>query len=205
LIGPISRSSLDRETIDPQGARQSKCRCSFALMRSASEEALSAFLIYLPQTTKPALGSWLADTFPPRCQPSRINCAAHFASRAAFWFPSPADTIDPFIKICRACANFSGSYSFASSARPGTMARMFARWIVAARRTGLSALDSNKTLMKEHPSKDFLWNQPPNTSKIASRRASGSMRGVLFPIPTNRGSIPFLADQETRSQAQLWS
>ena len=45
--------------------------------------------------------------------------------------------------------------------------------MLAARRTGLSALDSNKTLMKEHPSKDFLWNQPSNTSKIASRRASG--------------------------------
>jgi len=112
-------------------------------------------------------------TFPSRCQPSRINCAAHFASRAAFRFPSPADTIDPFINICHACANLSGSCSFASSARPRTIARIFARWMVAARRTGLSALDSNKTLMKEHPSKDFLWNQPSNTSKIASRRASG--------------------------------
>src|SRR5271170_2616279 len=44
-----------------------------------------------------------------RSQPDRINSAAYFASRAAFRFPSPADTIEPFISMCHTCANFSGS------------------------------------------------------------------------------------------------
>ena len=70
-----------------------------------------------------------------RFQPLRISCAAYLASRAAFRFPSPAETIDPFINICQTCANFSGSCKFASSARPRTIARIFARWMAAAWRT----------------------------------------------------------------------
>jgi hypothetical protein len=67
-----------------------------------------------------------------RFQPFRTNRAAHLASSAAFRFPSPADTIEPFINMCHICANFSGSRKFASSAKPRTIARIFARWIAAA-------------------------------------------------------------------------
>src|SRR6266481_8331654 len=108
-----------------------------------------------------------------RDQPSRINRAARLASRAAFLLPSPAETIEPFISICQACANFSGSRRCASSAKPRIMARILARWIAAARRTGLSLSDSSNTLMNEHPSKVFFRNQPSNTSKIASNLLSG--------------------------------
>src|ERR1700750_599506 len=93
-----------------------------------------------------------------RFHPSSTKRAAIFAWRAASRFPSPAEMIDPFINMCQAWANFSGSLRLASSAKPCTIARIFARWTLAALRTGLSTFDSNKTLMNEHPSNDLLWN-----------------------------------------------
>src|SRR5258708_40024531 len=67
--------------------------------------------------------------------------AAHFASRAAFRLPSQAETIEPFISICQACANFSGSRSFASLANARTIARILDKWPAAAWGTGLSAFE----------------------------------------------------------------
>src|SRR6266478_4665754 len=134
-----------------------------------------------------------------RDQPSRINRAARLASRAAFLLPSPAETIEPFISICQACANFSGSRRCASLASPWMIVRILPRWIAAARRTGLSISDSRSTLINEQRSNVFLRNQPSNTSKIASNLPSGVEARRL----TSASSQPRVHNASRRSRKAI--
>jgi hypothetical protein len=99
---------------------------------------------------KPALGSWFADFLLVTSHSGLI--ALRTSRRERHWFPSPADTIALHQHMPR-LRKLSGSRSFASSARPRTISADLREMNAGCTTDRAVSLKSNKTLMKEHPSK----------------------------------------------------
>ena len=117
---------------------------------------------------------------------------SRWARSAASRSPSPAATIEPFIRMCHWRANGSGSAIPASRRQlgrrtpgcaPGTRPP---RGAADGRSSGCSSI----TLMNEQPSKPGLRNHSSNTSKIASSRS----RGIAGP-PADLGGQPAVGPQ----------
>ena len=87
----------------------------------------------------PTIGRIRPRLLPARCWAISRRPIA-WARLAASASPSPAETIEPFIRMCHECANCSGSRSPASRASVAMIERMFSRWTALALPIGVLAI-----------------------------------------------------------------